>query len=75
MTVEIGHFRITIDLLYQSESWCSSFHMKISFNLLVNENSFSYERMTRFVKEAEGNSQIRDCECYSWFKDLEPVLN
>ena len=57
MTVEIGHFRITIDLLYQS----SSFHMKISFNLLVNENSFSYERMTtrtRFEKEAEGNSQM-----------------
>ena len=61
MTVEIGHFRINIDLLYQSESWGSSFHMKISFNLLVNENSFSYERMTtrtRFGKEAEGNSQM-----------------
>ena len=24
--------------LFQSESWCSSFHMKISFHLHVNEN-------------------------------------
>ena len=24
--------------LFQSESWCSSFHMKISFHLRVNEN-------------------------------------
>ena len=31
------------------------------FNLHVNENSFSYERMstkTRFEKEAEGNSEM-----------------
>ena len=24
--------------LFQSESWCSSFHMKISFHLHVNQN-------------------------------------
>ena len=27
--------------LFQSESWCSSFHMKISFYSHANENSFS----------------------------------
>ena len=34
------------------------------FNLHVNENSFSYERMstkTRFEKEAEGNSEMAYC--------------
>ena len=47
--------------LFQSESWCSSFHMKISFHLHVNENKFSYERMstrTRFEEEANGNSEM-----------------
>ena len=28
------------------------------FNLHVNEISFSYERMTRFEKEAKGNSEM-----------------
>ena len=28
--------------LFQSESWCSFFHMKITFHLHVNENLFSY---------------------------------
>ena len=47
--------------LFQSESWCSSFHMKISFHLHVNQNKFSYERMstkTRLEKEAKGNSEM-----------------
>ena len=47
--------------LFQSESWCSSFHMKISSHLHVNENLFSYERMstkTHFEKEAKGNSEM-----------------
>ena len=47
--------------LFQSESWCSSFHMKISFNLHVNENSFSNEWMstrTHFEKEAKGNLEM-----------------
>ena len=47
--------------LFQSESWCSSFHMKISFHLHVNESLFSYEKMstrTRFEKEAKGNSEM-----------------
>ena len=46
---------------FQGESWCSSFHMKISFHLLVNENKFSYERKstrTHFEKEAKGNSEM-----------------
>ena len=39
----------------------SSFHMKISFHLHVNENLFHYERVstrTRFEKEAKGNSEM-----------------
>ena len=51
--------------LFQSESWCSSFHMKIGFHLHVNENLFSYERMstkTRFEKEAKGNSEMVYCD-------------
>ena len=47
--------------LFQSESWCSSFHMKISFHSHANENKFSYEKMstkTRFEKEAKGNSEM-----------------
>ena len=35
--------------------------MKISFHLHVNENSFSYERMstrTRFDEEVKGNSEM-----------------
>ena len=35
--------------------------MKISFHLHVNQNYFSYERMstkTRFEKEAKGNSEM-----------------
>ena len=47
--------------LFQSESWCSSFHMKISFHSRANENKFSYEKMstkTRFEKEAKGNSEM-----------------
>ena len=47
--------------LFQSECWCSSFHMKISLHSHANENNFSYERMstrTRFEKEAKGNSEM-----------------
>ena len=35
--------------------------MKISFHLHVNENEFSYEKMTtrtHFEKEAKGNSEM-----------------
>ena len=51
--------------LFQSESWCSSFHMKISFHSHANENKFSYEKMstkTRFEKEAKGNSEMAYCK-------------
>ena len=55
-------FPITFGLFFKaSPAWCSSFHMKISFHLHVNENLFSYERMstkTRFEKEAKGNSEM-----------------
>ena len=40
------------------------FSYENEFNLLVNENSFSYERMstkTRFEKEAKGNSEMAYC--------------
>ena len=50
--------------LFQSESWCSSFHMKISFHSHANENKFSYEKMstkTRFEKEAKGYSEMAYC--------------
>ena len=49
--------------LFQSKSWCSSFHRKISFHLHVNENPFSYERMsnlTSFEKVAKDNSEVAD---------------
>ena len=47
--------------LFQSEYWCSSFHMKISFHSHASENLFSDERMstsTRFEKEANSNSEM-----------------
>ena len=47
--------------LFQSEYWCSSFHMKISFHSYATENKLSYERVssrTRFGKEAKGNSEM-----------------
>ena len=47
--------------LFQRESWCSSVHMKISFHLHVNENQFSYEKMstrTRFENEAKDNLEM-----------------
>ena len=36
----IVHFRIKLRPLFQSESRCSSFHLKISFDLHINENLF-----------------------------------
>ena len=57
----IGHFRITFSLS-QSESWCSSFHMRISFTCKLN--SFSYEWLCtgpRFEREALGNSEMVYC--------------
>ena len=42
----------------------ASFHVKISFHLHVNENWFSYERIStraRFEKEAKGNSEMAYC--------------
>lgn len=47
--------------LCQSESWCSCFHMKISFYSNANENKFSDERIstrTLFEKEVKGNSEV-----------------
>ena len=44
------------------------------FNLHVNENSFSYERMstkTRFEKEAEGNSEMA---CYEQKINLKAAI-
>ena len=53
-------FPITFGLFFK-ESWSSSIHIEISFNLHVNGNLFPYERMstrTRFEKEAKGNSEM-----------------
>ena len=63
--------------LFQSESWCSSFHMKISFHLHVNENKFSYERMstrTRFEEEANGNSEMAYCTLCHTYSVKESVF-
>ena len=46
--------------LFQSETWCSSFNMKISFHSHANESKFSYEKLstrTCFEKEAKGNTK------------------
>lgn len=46
---------------FQTEAWCSSFHMKMTFHLHANENKFLYERMStqpRFEKKAKGNSEM-----------------
>ena len=51
--------------LFQSESWCSFFLMKINFHSHANATSFSYEKIstgTRFEKEAKGNSEMAYCK-------------
>ena len=46
--------------LSQSESWCSSFHMKISFHSHANELIWIWKvnTRTRFEKEAKGSSEV-----------------
>ena len=47
--------------LFQSESWCSFLHMKISFHSHPNEDKFSNKKMnawTRLEKEAKGYSEM-----------------
>lgn len=47
--------------LIRSESWYSSFLIKISFHLHVNESLFSFETTstrTRFEKKAKGKSEM-----------------
>ena len=60
----IGHFQITFGFFFQSESCCSSFHMKVSFHSHAIENLLSYEGLstrTRFENEAKGNLEIVHC--------------
>ena len=58
----IGHFRITFSLFFKpSLALVLILSYENEFNLHLNENSFSYERMsteTRFEKEAKGNSEM-----------------
>ena len=57
----IGHFRIIFDLSFKASPGAHLFIMRASFYLHMNENYFSYERMstrTRFEKEAKGNSEM-----------------
>ena len=74
---QIDHFRITQSLSFKARPGAQPIHMKMSFNLHVNEISFSYERMstkTRFEKEAKGNSKMVYCLCFAPLRFLSMRL-